>query len=212
MTNWKASHGNNGQIHLCWWDPGQDAISCWCWLPVAAEAGSVRVRVSWAQCGAPSRLSHDKPCPARPDTIFKGCSMLIVPGTRQPTQCGRLPVKMPAHKLSPSSKVRWQHCTGAASGGHYNVITAGINSDEVYCIETRIADITRHSFCSRPSCERTYLQTTSDMDRIIYGLMECFQIVINKDEVKSLTENISRTTWHIRLLVLHSFAPGSVTT
>ena len=120
--------------------------------------------------------------------------MLIVPGTRQPTQCGRLPVKMPAHKLSPSSKVRWQHCTGAASGGHYNVITAGINSDEVYCIETRIADITRHSFCSRPSCGRTYLQTTSDMDRIIYGLMECFQIVINKDEVKSLTENISRTT------------------
>ena len=44
------------------------------------------------------------------------------------------------------------------------------------------------------SSERTYLQTTSDMDRIIYGLMECFQIVINKDEVKSLTENISRTT------------------
>ena len=170
-----------------------------CNLLLVLAPGGCRGRVSqgqsvMSQCGAPSRLSHDKPCPARPDTIFKGCSMLIVPGTRQPTECGRLPVKMPAHKLSPSSKVRWQHCTGAASGGHYNVITAGINSDEVYCIETRIADITRHSFCSRPSCERTYLQTTSDMDRIIYGLMECFQIVINKDEVKSLTENISRTT------------------
>ena len=126
----------------------------------------------------------------RPDTIFKGCSMLIVPGTRQPTQCTA--VKMPAHKLSPSSKVRWQHWCGA-SGGHYNVITAGINP-LMKCIETRIADITRHSFCSRPSCGRTYLQTTSDMDRIIYGLMECFQIVINKGEVKALTKNISRST------------------
>ena len=175
--------------------------------------GSVRVRVSWAVRGPEQVISWQaRPSPARPDTIFKGCSMLIVPGTRQPAECGRLPVKMPAHKLSPSSKVRWQHCTGAASGGHYNVITAGINSDEVYCIETRIADITRHSFCSRPSCGRTYLQTTSDMDRIIYGLMECFQIVINKAEVKSLTENISRTTWHIRLLALHSFAPDLVTT
>ena len=162
------------------------------WLQRPGQSGS--------ECHEPSAgpragyLMTSPAQPARPDTIFKGCSMLIVPGTRQPTECGRLPVKMPAHKLSPSSKVRWQHCTGAASGGHYNVITAGINSDEVYCIETRIADITRHSFCSRPSCERTYLQTTSDMDRIIYGLMECFQIVINKAEVKSLTENISRTT------------------
>ena len=55
---------------------------------------------------------------------------------------GRLPVKMPAHKLSPSSKVRWQHCTGTG-GGHYNVITAGINSDEVNT-EAKLSDITRH--------------------------------------------------------------------
>ena len=64
--------------------------------------------VSWAGPRA-GYLMTSPAQPARPDTIFKGCSMLIVPGTQQPTQAGRLPVKMPAHKWSPSSKARWQH-------------------------------------------------------------------------------------------------------
>ena len=115
-----------------------DAISCWCWLPpVAAEAGSVRVRgvMSWDR-GPGAGYLMTSPAQLRPDTIFKGCSMLIVPGTRQPTQCTA--VKMPAHKLSLSSKVRWQHWWCGASGGHYNVITAGINpADEVYRDQNR---------------------------------------------------------------------------
>ena len=86
-----------------------DAISCWCWLPVAAEL----CRVSQGQSvmsGARSRLSHDKPGPAQhrqsgPDTIFKGCSMLIVPGTQQPTQqCGETACKNAGSQIIPLFK------------------------------------------------------------------------------------------------------------
>ena len=59
--------------------------------------------VSWAGPRA-GYLMTSPAQPARPDTIFKGCSMLIVPGTQQPTQCGETACKNAGSQIIPLFK------------------------------------------------------------------------------------------------------------